>query len=159
QDLRDPNRYGLSVTLGGGEVKLIDLTYAYAAFANSGRQVGAEVPPERREAGFRQFEPVSILKVTNSAGKVLYTYAPPQGAEVLDSRLVYQVTSILSDDRARTPTYGRNSALVLPDHPAAVKTGTTDGFRDSWVVGYTPDLVTGVWVGNTNNSPMRDVLG
>jgi 1A family penicillin-binding protein len=159
QDLRDANRYGLSVTLGGGEVKLLDLTYAYAAFADSGRQVGATVPLERREAGFRQFEPVSILKVTNSAGKVLYSYAPSDGAEVLDPRLAYQVTSILSDDRARTPTYGRTSALVLPDRPAAVKTGTTDEFRDSWVVGYTPDLVTGVWVGNNNNTPMRDVLG
>jgi len=159
QDLRDPNRYGLSVTLGGGEVRLVDLTFAYSAFANGGRQVGFAVPVERHEPGYRQFEPVSILKVTNSAGKVLYSYTPPNGAEMLDPRLVYQVTSILSDDRARAPTYGRNSPLVLPDRAAAVKTGTTDEFRDSWVVGYTPDLVTGVWVGNSNNSPMRDVLG
>jgi 1A family penicillin-binding protein len=159
QDLRQPDRYGLSVTLGGGEVKLLDLTYAYSAFANEGRQVGMEVPAERREQGFRQFEPVSILKVTSAAGKVLYEYKPPAGAEVVDPRLVYQITSILSDDAARVPTYGRNSALVLPNRPAAVKTGTTDQFRDSWVVGYTPDLVTGVWVGNTDNSPMRDVLG
>jgi len=159
QDLRDTNRYGLAVTLGGGEVKLLDLTYAYTAFASGGRQVGAEVPSDRREQGFRQFEPVSILKVTSAAGKVLYSYDPPQGAEVLDPRLAYQVTSVLSDDAARAPTYGRNSVLVLPDHPAAVKTGTTDEFRDSWVVGYTPDLVTGVWVGNNNNTPMRDILG
>jgi penicillin-binding protein 1C len=159
QDLRQPERYGLSVTLGGGEVKLLDLTYGYAAFAAGGRQIGADVPAERRQAGFRQFDPVSILKVTTAAGKVLYEYRPSAGAEVADPRLVYQVTSILSDDRARTPTYGRNSVLVLPDRPAAVKTGTTDEFRDSWVVGYTPDLVTGVWVGNTDNSPMRDVLG
>jgi 1A family penicillin-binding protein len=159
QDLRDPARYGLSVTLGGGEVKLLDLTYAYAAFANTGRQVGDDVPADRREQGFRQFDPVSVLKVTTAAGKVLYTYSPPNGAEVVDPRLAYQITSILSDDRARTPTYGRNSPLVLPDRPAAVKTGTTDQFRDSWVVGYTPDLVTGVWVGNNDNSPMRDVLG
>jgi 1A family penicillin-binding protein len=159
QDLRQPDRYGLSVTLGGGEVKLVDLTYAYAAFANSGRQIGLEVPRDRRQLGFREYDPVALLKVTSAAGKVLYEYKPSAGAEVLDPRLAYQITSILADDRARTPTYGRNSPLVLPDRPAAVKTGTTDQFRDSWVVGYTPDLVTGVWVGNTDNTPMRDVLG
>ena len=157
-DLRQPDRYGLSVTLGGGEVKLLDLTYAYAAFANGGQQAGAEVPADAREPGFRQFNPVSILKVTNSSGKVLYEYKP-KGTQVEDPRLAYQITSILSDDKARQPTYGANSPLVLPGRPAAVKTGSTDEYRDSWVVGYTPDLVTGVWVGNSNNSPMKDVLG
>jgi 1A family penicillin-binding protein len=158
-DLRDPQRFGLSVTLGGGEVKLLDLAYAYSAFANGGRQVGAEVSPDHRETDFREFDPVSILKVTDSTGKVLYEYKPPSGTEVMDPRVVYQITSILSDDQARAPTYGRNSVLNLPNRPAAVKTGTTDEYRDSWVVGYTPDLVTGVWVGNTNNTPMKDVLG
>ena len=158
EDLRQPDRYGLSVTLGGGEVKLLDLTYAYSVFANGGNQVGAEVPADRREQGFRQVEPVSILKVTNSSGKVLYEYSPAT-AQVEDPRLVYQLTSILSDDKARQPTYGANSPLVLPNRPAAVKTGTTDEYRDSWVVGYTPDLVTGVWVGNTDNTPMKDVQG
>jgi 1A family penicillin-binding protein len=158
-DLREPDRYGLSVTLGGGEVKLLDLTYAYSVFANGGTQSGVAVPADRRESGFRQFEPAAILKVTDSAGKVLYEYKPGS-TQVEDPRLVYQITSILSDDRARRPTYGANSPLVLPNNrPAAVKTGTTDAYRDSWVVGYTPDLVTGVWVGNTNNSPMNDVLG
>ncbi|MDQ6670259.1 MAG: PBP1A family penicillin-binding protein [Chloroflexota bacterium] len=158
-DLRQPDRYGLSVTLGGGEVKLLDLTYAYAAFANGGQQVGTDVPADAREQGFRAFDPVSILKVTNSLGKVLYEYNPPAGTQVEDPRLAYQITSILSDDKARQPTYGANSPLVLPGRPAAVKTGSTDEYRDSWVVGYTPDLVTGVWVGNSNNSPMKDVLG
>jgi 1A family penicillin-binding protein len=159
EGLRDPSRYGLSVTLGGGEVRLLDLTYAYAGFANGGRQMGEARPPERREPGFRERDPVAILKVTDAGGKVLYQYDPPPAVEVADPRLVYQVTSILSDDRARAPTYGRNSVLVLGDRPAAVKTGTTDEYRDSWVVGYTPDLVTGVWVGNNDNSPMKDVLG
>ena len=158
EDLREPDRYGLSVTLGGGEVKLLDLTYAYAVFANGGNQIGQPVPPDRREAGFRQFDPVAIVKVTNSSGKVLYEYKSGS-VQVQDPRLVYQITSILSDDRARQPTYGANSPLVLPNRPAAVKTGTTDAFRDSWVVGYTPDLVTGVWVGNSDNTPMKDVLG
>jgi membrane peptidoglycan carboxypeptidase len=158
EDLRQPDRYGLSVTLGGGEVKLLDLTYAYSVFANSGNQVGADVPADRREQGFRQVDPVSILKVTNSGGKVLYEYRPDT-AQAEDPRLVYQITSILSDDKARRPTYGANSPLVLPNRPAAVKTGTTDEYRDSWVVGYTPDLVAGVWVGNTDNTPMKDVQG
>jgi len=146
------------VTLGGGEVKLLDLTYAYAVFASGGQQVAIEIPADRRVAGFRQFDPVSILKVTDSSGKVLFEYKP-RSAEVEDPRLAYQITSILSDDKARQPTYGANSALVLPNRPAAVKTGTTDEYRDSWVVGYTPDLVTGVWVGNTDNTPMKDILG
>ena len=158
EDLREPDRYGLSVTLGGGEVKLLDLTYAYSVFANGGKQSGTPVPADRREKDFRQLDPVSILKVTDSSGKVLFEYKP-DGTQVEDPRLVYQITSILSDDKSRQPTYGANSPLVLPDRPAAVKTGTTDGYRDSWVVGYTPDLVTGVWVGNTDNSPMNDVLG
>ena len=158
EDLREPSRYGLSVTLGGGEVKLLDLTYAYSVFANGGQQIGVAVPADRRQDGFRQFDPVSILKVTDSTGKVLYDNQ--QGsAQVADPRLVYQITSILSDDKARQPTYGANSPLVLANRPAAVKTGTTDAYRDSWVVGYTPDLVTGVWVGNSDNSPMTDVLG
>jgi 1A family penicillin-binding protein len=157
-DLRQPDRYGLSVTLGGGEVKLLDLTYAYSVFANGGTQVGTPIPAERREADFRQFDPVAILKVTDSSGKVLYEYKPAS-SQVMDPRLVYQVTSILSDDKARQPTYGANSALVLGKRPAAVKTGTTDEYRDSWVFGYTPELVTGVWVGNSDNTPMRDVLG
>jgi 1A family penicillin-binding protein len=158
EDLREPDRYGLSVTLGGGEVKLLDLTYAYSVFANGGQQIGVQKPADQREDGFRQFDPVSILKITDSAGKVLYENK--QGsAQVEDPRLVYQITSILSDNKARQPTYGANSPLVLANQPAAVKTGTTDAYRDSWVVGYTPDLVTGVWVGNSDNSPMNDVLG
>src|SRR5438132_889425 len=124
EDLRQPERYGLSVTLGGGEVKLLDLTYAYSVFANSGKQTGTELPPDRRQEGFRQFDPASILKVTDSSGKVLYEYRP-NGAQVADPRLVYQITSILADDKARQPTYGANSPLVLPNRPAAVKTGTT----------------------------------
>jgi 1A family penicillin-binding protein len=157
-DLRDTNRYGLAVTLGGGEVKLLDLTYAYSVFANGGQQAGADVPSDRRQQGFRQLDPVSILKVTDSSGKVLFQYRPKE-VQVEDPRLVYQITSILSDDKARQPTYGANSPLLLPGRPAAVKTGTTDEFRDSWVVGYTPDMVTGVWVGNSDNTPMKDILG
>jgi 1A family penicillin-binding protein len=157
-DLRQPERYGLSVTLGGGEVKLIDLTYAYSVFANGGQQAGADIPADRQDPAFRQLDPVSILKVNNAAGKTLYEYKP-RSVQVEDPRLIYQVTSILSDNKARQPTYGASSPLVLPNRAAAVKTGSTDEYKDSWVVGYTPELVTGVWVGNTNNTAMKDVLG
>jgi 1A family penicillin-binding protein len=156
--LRDPSRYGLSVTLGGGEVTLLDLVYAYQIFANNGQQAGAAVPDAARQPGFRDFDPVAILKVTDSTGKVLYEQPAQSGRALVDPNLIYQVTNILSDDDARVPTYGRNSTLQL-SRPAAAKTGTTDDFRDSWVVGYTPDLLAGVWVGNNNGSPMRDVLG
>src|SRR5437762_3629944 len=103
EDLREPDRYGLSVTLGGGEVKLLDLTYAYSVFANGGQQIGVEKPADQKENGFRQFDPVSILKVTDASGKVL-SENKLRGTQVEDPRLVYQITSILSDDKARQPT-------------------------------------------------------
>ena len=156
--LTDPDRLGLAVTLGGGEVKLIDLVYAYAAFANNGLQVGSPVPPERKVPGMREFEPVSILKITDELGNVLYEYRPPAGAEVISSQIAFLISDILSDDEARAPTYGRHSFLDI-GRPAAAKTGTTDNYRDGWTVGYTPQLVAGVWVGNADNQPMKDVYG
>ena len=156
--LRDSNSYGLSVTLGGGEVTLLDLTYAYAPFANDGLQVG--VPLEQPNPGpdSRPFDPVAILEIRNGGGQVLYRHPRPPGREVANPGLAYLITHILSDDEARAETFGRDSALRL-SRPAAAKTGTTDEYRDSWVVGYTPHLVTGVWVGNTDNRSMRDVGG
>ncbi|MHB1131815.1 MAG: transglycosylase domain-containing protein [Chloroflexota bacterium] len=150
--------WGLSITLGGGEVKLLDLVFAYQAFANNGLQVGAPVPPTRQEAGQREFEPVSIAKVTDELGNVVYEYEPPEGREVISPQIAFQITDILSDDEARSPTYGRNSFLNI-GRPAAAKTGTTDDYRDGWTVGYTPQLVAGVWVGNADSSPMKDVYG
>ena len=159
--LREPRRYGLSVTLGGGEVSLLDLTYAYQVFANAGNQSGAAVAEANREPGFREFEPLAVLKVTDARGSVLYdstSAGTRAGRALVDPAFAYLITHILSDDEARVPTFGRNSPLQLA-RPAAVKTGTTDDFRDSWVIGYTPDLLTGVWVGNSNGSPMQNVLG
>jgi membrane peptidoglycan carboxypeptidase len=115
------------------------------------------VPEGDRQPGFRELEPIAVLKVSDSAGKVLYEVHPERKA-LMDPHLTYLITHILSDDDARAPTYGRNSPLQL-SRPAAVKTGTTDNFQDSWVVGYTPDLLTGIWVGNSDGSPMRDVFG
>lgn len=154
--LSDPRRYGLTVTLGGGEAKLIDLAYAYTPFANGGLQVG--VPVEEIKLNQREFEPAAILKIVDAEGRVLEEYSPGAGKRVISPQVAWMVSDILGDDDARSVTYGRNSVLAL-NRPAAVKTGTTDNFQDSWTVGYTPDLVVGVWVGNANNEPMRQVLG
>ncbi|MFQ5856565.1 MAG: transglycosylase domain-containing protein [Anaerolineae bacterium] len=134
---KDPTYYGLSLTLGGGEVTLLDLTTAYATLANE----GGHVPPQ------------AILWVADSDGKVIYEYDPPEPQQMLDPRAVYLVTDILSDNAARTPEFGPNSALKL-SQPAAAKTGTTSDFRDNWTLGYTPYLTVGVWAGNSDNSPM-----
>jgi 1A family penicillin-binding protein len=145
----DPDRLGLAVTLGGGEVRLLELTTAFAAFANGGYAV----------------QPVAVLRVVDDGGNVLLDSGlladPPQPAvrrQVLDPRVAYLISHILSDDVARYPSFGEGNALEL-DRPAAVKTGTTTDFRDNWTVGYTPDLVVGVWAGNADNEPMRQVSG
>ena len=141
--LTDPSKIDLSVTLGGGAVKLIDLTGAYAAFDNGGSPV----------------TPVDILEVRDKNGKVLYHWQPPPPAPpVIDPRVVFLINNILSDDQARIPEFGNHSALQI-GRVAAAKTGTTTDFRDNWTMGYTPDLTVGVWVGNADNTPMVNVSG
>lgn len=140
--LSDASRFGLALTLGGGEVRLLDLTAAYAVFANGGQRV----------------EPVAILKVQRASGEVIEQWQPSGAERVLDPRVAYLITDILSDNTARAPTFGFNSVLQI-GQPAAAKTGTTTDFRDNWALGYTPDLVTGVWVGNANDTPMVDLSG
>jgi len=140
--LDDIGRYDLSLTLGGGEVRLLDLTAAYAAFASEG---------VRRE-------PAAILRVEDSSGHALYEWEQPAEEHVLSPQVAYLITDILSDNSARMLTFGEYSPLRL-SRPAAVKTGTTSDFRDNWTVGYTPDLVAGVWVGNADNDPMHQVSG
>ncbi|MBL8132815.1 MAG: transglycosylase domain-containing protein [Anaerolineae bacterium] len=138
----------LSVTLGGGEVRLLDLTAAYSIFPNGGCRV----------------DPALILRVTDRAGETLYEWTPPAAcgetgsARLIDTRVAWLISDILSDDTARVRSFGRNSALAI-GRAAAAKTGTTTDFRDNWVVGYTPNLVVGVWVGNADNTPMIDVTG
>lgn len=133
--------YGLSLTLGGGEVTLLELSGAYAAIANG----GVRIPP------------TPILEISSSDGAVLWRHEP-QGTQVLRPQHAYLMTSILSDNAARTPAFGENSPLKL-SRPAAAKTGTTNDTRDNWTVGYTPELVVGVWVGNSDNTPMANVSG
>ncbi len=140
--LGDPQEYDLSVALGGGAVRLLDLSAAYAVFANNGVRV----------------EPRYILEVTDLAGNVIYQAPQPAQTRVLDARVAWLISDILSDNDARRLGFGANSGLRL-DRPAAVKTGTTTNFHDNWTVGYTPDLVVGVWAGNTDYQPMREVNG
>ncbi len=156
-DLDDPAAQGLSITLGGGEVKLLDLVYAYSSLANYGIQRGAPVPPKERQPGFREFEPVAITKVVDADNKVIYEYKPSEGRRLFPAPLAFLITDVLSDDVARQETYGRHSVLEL-SKPVAVKTGTTDDYKDNWTVGYTPDFVGGVWLGNADNQPMADLL-
>ncbi|MCU0514649.1 MAG: transglycosylase domain-containing protein [Anaerolineae bacterium] len=136
-------RVDLSIILGGGEVRLLDLTRAYAIFPNGGYLV----------------EPSFLLKVTDAQGRILYEHTPPRlERRVLDERIAYLITSILSDNNARLSSFGAASPLEI-GRPAAAKTGTTQDFRDNWVMGYTPNLVLGVWVGNASGAPMIDVTG
>jgi 1A family penicillin-binding protein len=137
-----PDRYGLSLTLGGGEVRLLDMALAYSAFANGGLKV----------------DPVAVLQVNDAQGNTLYEQTPQSGERVLDARVAYLITSILSDNKARAPAFSEYSMLRL-NRPAAAKTGTTTDWRDNWTIGYTPELVTGVWVGNADNKPMERVSG
>jgi membrane peptidoglycan carboxypeptidase len=134
--------YGLSLTLGGGDVSLLELTGAYSVFANGGRRVPS----------------VAILRIVDFQGNVVYEYQPPQPEQVVRAEHAFLISSILSDNEARAWMFGRNSLLNLPFQVAA-KTGTTNDFRDNWTLGYTPDLVTGVWVGNADYTPMVNTTG
>ncbi len=143
ENLRENAGVDLSITLGGGEVRLLDLAEAYAAFANGGYDI----------------EPQLILSITDASGEEIFRHEPPSlDRRLIDQRVAYIISDILSDNAARIPSFGENSPLNL-GFPAAAKTGTTTDFRDNWVVGYTPDLVVGVWVGNADNAPMLDVSG
>jgi len=135
-------RFGLALTLGGGEVRLLELTGAYSAFANGGQSI----------------EPIAVLSVVDNKGRALYQARDQVGTRVLAPQVAYLISHILSDAQARAPAFGEGSVLEL-GRPAAVKTGTTTDWRDNWTVGYTPDLAVGVWVGNANNEPMERVSG
>ncbi|MFH1085619.1 MAG: penicillin-binding transpeptidase domain-containing protein, partial [Chloroflexota bacterium] len=151
--------YGLSLTLGGGEVSLLDMTYAFTVFANGGAMLGEPVPSDQFEPGFRRLDPVAILRVTDAKGRVLYDYKEPRRQEVIRPEIAYLITDILADNRARTPAFGANSVLNLGNLPAAAKTGTTNNYHDGWAIGYTPQYAVGVWVGNADYTPMKNLAG
>ncbi|MEO7617824.1 MAG: penicillin-binding transpeptidase domain-containing protein, partial [Candidatus Saccharibacteria bacterium] len=140
--LKNPSDYGVSLVLGSGNVRPLDMAAAYGGFATGGLKV----------------TPRSILKVTDRQSHIIMEASQAAHPRVLDARYVAMLTNILSDNKARTEEFGPNSPLKL-SRPAAAKTGTTNDFRDNWTVGYTPNLVTAVWVGNNDHSTMENVDG
>ncbi|MCY3734451.1 MAG: transglycosylase domain-containing protein [Chloroflexi bacterium] len=159
--MHDPGAYGPSITLGGGEVSLLDMTFAYATLANGGEMKGHPTVLTLPD-GFRTLDPVAVLEIRDADGRLLYEWSATGEAEVrmvAQPGQVFQITDILSDNHARALLYGTDSPLLL-DRPAAAKTGTAgdpemdDVRRDYWTMGYTPQLAVGVWVGNADESPM-----
>jgi membrane peptidoglycan carboxypeptidase len=134
-------RFGLAVTLGGGEVKMIDLASAYTAFANGGTSMN----------------PIGILKVEDRNGRVLEEYKSPDGKKVMTPQEAFIVSDMLSDNTARQLTFGAVNGLQISGYQVAVKTGTTNDKKDNWAIGWTPNLLSVVWVGNNNNTPMGKI--
>src|SRR3989344_6081708 len=143
--LTDWRRYGLTLVLGGGEVRLIDMVGAYSVLANEGVK-----KPTR-----------DILRIEDMQGNVLEKVEDeePEGSRVMDRDAARQISDILSDNVARTPLYGANSQLHFGDRDVAAKTGTTNDKRDAWIFGYTPNLVVGAWAGNNDNRSMNEISG
>lgn len=144
---KDPSRYGLSLTLGGGEVTMLEMATAYGVFANGGYRI--DLHP--------------ILKVTDNHGRTLEQYSPPTspifGKRVLPSGVSFIISNILSDNNARLLEFGPSSELKIGKNlPVSVKTGTTNDFRDNWTIGYTPSYVVATWVGNNDNTPMSNIV-
>jgi len=143
----NPSRFGLALTLGSGEVKMIDLAQAYSVFANLGEKV-----------------PINpIAEIQTAEGKILYKNRCltskwcPGSYQALDPAVAFILNDILADNQARSLAFGANSLLKINNHKVAVKTGTTNQMRDNWTIGYTPSILTAVWVGNNDNSPMSHV--
>ena len=142
--LQNRKRFGLALVLGGAEVKPLDITSAFGVFATEGLRAS----------------PHGILKVEDRNGNILEDDEKKQSVRVLDKNICRMINSVLSDNAARAPMFGASSPLFLgKDIPAAAKTGTTQDYRDGWTIGYTPDLVTGVWTGNNDNTPMYRMAG
>ncbi len=134
-------KFGLSVTLGGGDVRIIELAAAYCAFANG---------------GFKQ-SVTPFLQIATRDGKILEEYKPVRGKKVLTEEAAYIISDILADDKARLISFGERSGLYISGKKVAVKTGTTNDKRDNWAVGWTANVLVAVWVGNNNNSSMKKV--
>jgi len=143
---QDPSRYGLSLTLGGGEVTMLDMATAFGVFANMGYRV--DLHP--------------ILKVTDNKGDTLEEYTPPPspifGKKVIPASVAYITSHMLQDNGARSAAFGPNSELRIGNNAVSVKTGTTNDYRDNWTIGYTKDRLVAVWVGNNDHTPMRGIV-
>lgn len=141
--LGEAKDYGLSFALGAAEIKLLELTNAYGIFANEGNY----------------HEPVGILKITDPKGNVLEEFKE-EPKQVLDPGVARDISFILSNNEARQPAYAAVNPFTFPGYDVAAKTGTTNEYRDAWTVGFTPNIVVGVWAGNNNNQPMvKEVAG
>ena len=158
--LKDPSNYGLSLTLGGGEVRMTELTQAFSSFANRG------VPRKL----------VSILEIKDKNGKILYKFEDPNyrkdvkknisspnflaipGKKAISTETSFLISHILLDNNARSQAFGPSSFLVIPSKAVSVKTGTTDDKKDNWTIGFTPNFLTAVWVGNNDSTPMHPYL-
>ncbi len=138
----DESRYGLSLTLGGGEVTMLDMAKVFGTLANAGKRMDL----------------LPILEVTDYTGRVIEKNGPKNGVHAVTPEVAWIMTNILSDNTARIAAFGPNSSLVIPGKTVSVKTGTSNDKRDNWTIGYTPSLVTVVWVGNNNNTPMDPYL-
>ncbi len=141
-----PQNYGLSLTLGGAEVKMTDMATAFGVFANGGYRI--DLHP--------------ILKIVDNQGKVLEEYKAPTspifGKKVLPEGVAYIISDILADNGARMAAFGSNSELVIPKQTVSVKTGTTNDYKDNWTIGYTPKYLVTTWVGNNDNTQMSGVV-
>lgn len=135
--LNDPDRYGLTLVLGGGEVKLLDMTHAFGVFANEGVRV----------------EPRSILRIEDTRGNTIYE-SQLESKRVLDRNVALMISDVLNDREARIPLWGNSGLVDFPGRDVASKTGSTNNLRDAWLMGYTPNFVAGAWVGNNDNAPM-----
>jgi len=136
--LTDISRYGLTLVLGGGEVSLLDITSAYSVFANEGKRNPYN----------------SILRIETLDGEIVEEKRSGE-VRVIDENVSLMISDILSDNVARAPAFGTNSLLYFPNNDVAVKTGTTNDYKDAWIVGYTPQIAVGAWAGNNDNSPME----
>jgi membrane peptidoglycan carboxypeptidase len=153
--------YGPSITIGGVDVTVLDMTYGYSVFANNGVMKGIPTLQDLPD-GFQELDPIAILKIEDSAGNVIYE-PDREEQQIVPPEYTYLVTDILSDPGAQCATFGCGG-LSIPGYVAAVKTGTSEPFEgshaigDTWALGYTPDLVAGVWAGNADNEPMYNIL-
>lgn len=156
----DPSKYGLSLTLGGGEVRMTEMAQAFSTFANRGK-------PRKL---------VSILQIKDKNGKELYSFKDANyvkdvrrtvenpnffaipGEQIISQDTAFIISHILLDNNARSQAFGPSSSLVIPNHAVSVKTGTTDDKKDNWTIGFTPNFLTTVWVGNNDNTPMNPYL-
>ena len=157
--LTDPENYGVAVATGGANITLLDMTYMYSTLANAGQMAGVD----RANTDTRPLDPVTILRIDDGRGRSRFELREPRREQVVPAAQAYMITSILSDDAARAPTYSPGLFALRDGRPVAAKTGTQQGFtvrqvRSTWNFGYTPDITVGVWVGNTDGALVSENL-